>query len=287
MRDRYGDRNWEDDRYAGWTQERGGEYERSGQPFDQVNRGYGPEFGTGYGEGGYYGQGRRDVGRGFGQGYEGRGRFGPQGYYGQGGYGQGRFGGQGSWQQAQGYGQGGWQQGQEDWDQGQYGPQAQYGGPGYGQGGWQHGQSYGQPGYGPAQFGRGGFEHGRYGQMGRWGQAQGPFRGAGPKGYARSDDRIREDVSDRLEDHDELDAHEIEVKVSEGIVSLSGTVPDRSMKRMAEDIAESCQGVRDVRNELRLEGHEHDEPMWRGSSKQAMAQSSTARQRSTATAGRP
>ncbi|MGH1560504.1 BON domain-containing protein [Caulobacter segnis] len=55
-------------------------------------------------------------------------------------------------------------------------------------------------------------------------QADGEHRGRGPKGYRRSDERIREDVSDRLTDDSWLDAHGVEVSVSDGDVTLSGTV---------------------------------------------------------------
>src|SRR4051812_40409850 len=72
--------------------------------------------------------------------------------------------------------------------------------------------------------------------------------GRGPKGYRRADERIEEDVNEALTDSPDLDASEIEVKVSNGEVTLSGTVTERSAKRMAEDIAERCSGVKDVRN---------------------------------------
>lgn len=81
----------------------------------------------------------------------------------------------------------------------------------------------------------------------------GEHRGRGPKGYARSDDRIRDDVSDRLTDDPYVDASDIEVLVSGGEVTLSGTVPIRDWKRRAEDIAESVGGVRHVQNNLRVE----------------------------------
>lgn len=81
---------------------------------------------------------------------------------------------------------------------------------------------------------------------------QGSHRGRGPAGYNRSDDRIKEDVSDALTDHEDVDATEIEVTVKSGEVTLSGTVEARYMKRLAEDIAERVRGVRDVRNELRV-----------------------------------
>jgi hypothetical protein len=76
--------------------------------------------------------------------------------------------------------------------------------------------------------------------------------GRGPKGYRRSDERIREDVSDRLMWDPDVDASEIEVMVSQGVVTLTGVVEDRSAKRAAEDIAEEVLGVDDVRNELKV-----------------------------------
>lgn len=84
----------------------------------------------------------------------------------------------------------------------------------------------------------------------------GEHRGKGPKGYTRSDDRIREDVHDRLADDPYVDASDIEVKVENGNVVLTGNVPDRDQKRRAEDIIESVSGVRDVENRVHVH-HEH------------------------------
>ncbi|HEX8114131.1 MAG TPA: BON domain-containing protein [Kofleriaceae bacterium] len=80
----------------------------------------------------------------------------------------------------------------------------------------------------------------------------GPHRGKGPAGYQRSDERIRELVCESLTDDDEIDASHIEVGVSHGEVTLSGTVEDRRIKRAAEDCAYSVSGVRDVQNRLRV-----------------------------------
>jgi osmotically-inducible protein OsmY len=77
--------------------------------------------------------------------------------------------------------------------------------------------------------------------------------GRGPKGYQRSDDRLREDVSDMLMADDQLDASEIEVQVKNGEVTLTGTVEDRWAKRRAEDLAEQAMGVRDVMNQIRVQ----------------------------------
>jgi hypothetical protein len=78
------------------------------------------------------------------------------------------------------------------------------------------------------------------------------YRGRGPKGYRRPDDRIREDICVRLTDHPEIDASEIEIHVANGEVRLTGTVEDRQTKRLAERVAEDVPGVVDVHNQLRL-----------------------------------
>ena len=88
---------------------------------------------------------------------------------------------------------------------------------------------------------------------GSFGQNQGRHTGRGPKGYQRSDERIREDINERLTQHPEVDATEIEVQVQNGEVTLTGSVEQRHEKRIAEDIAESVSGVKDVHNQIRLQ----------------------------------
>ena len=146
------------------------------------------------------------------------------------------------------------------------------------------GSSYGRGSYG-SRFGRGDYERG-YGnreeyrnrageERGWWDRASdevsswfgdeeaerrrlmdeqraGQHRGRGPRGYRRSDDRIEEDVNDRLSDHEYLDASDVEVSVDNSEVTLSGTVNGRYEKRLAEDIAESVSGVTHVQNNLRV-----------------------------------
>ena len=85
------------------------------------------------------------------------------------------------------------------------------------------------------------------------------YAGRGPKGYRRSDERIREEISDRLMEHDELDASDIEVSVKDGEATLTGTVDSRRSKRLAEDLAERASGVRDVMNQIKVV-----EPGWGG-----------------------
>lgn len=83
-------------------------------------------------------------------------------------------------------------------------------------------------------------------------RVRGGHAGKGPKDYVRSDERIHEDVCDRLSDDDEVDASDIAVSVTDGDVVLQGTVVDRHEKRRAETIAFSVRGVIDVHNRLRV-----------------------------------
>ncbi len=84
-------------------------------------------------------------------------------------------------------------------------------------------------------------------------QKQGPFQGVGPKNYQRSDDRIMEDVCERLTRHGQIDARNIQVNVKDGEVTLEGAVDSRRTKRMAEDVADDVRGVKDVHNRLHVD----------------------------------
>jgi hypothetical protein len=76
------------------------------------------------------------------------------------------------------------------------------------------------------------------------------FLERGPKDWKRPDARIHDDVCSALSRHGELDASDVEVTVEDAEVTLTGTVPERRMKRYAEDVALACAGVRDVHNRL-------------------------------------
>jgi hypothetical protein len=99
--------------------------------------------------------------------------------------------------------------------------------------------------------GYGGIERGYYDEPQR--ATQTSLRGKGPKNYTRSDERIREDVCERLADA-ALDASDIDVKVTDGEVLLEGTVPDRWTERAAQDVACRVRGVKSCHNHLRVEG---------------------------------
>jgi hypothetical protein len=76
------------------------------------------------------------------------------------------------------------------------------------------------------------------------------YSGRGPKNWRRSDERIREDVSEALERDPKIDASEIEVDVKDGVVILKGSVEHRRHKRMSEDVIDMIPGVKDIRNEV-------------------------------------
>jgi osmotically-inducible protein OsmY len=74
----------------------------------------------------------------------------------------------------------------------------------------------------------------------------------GPKGYKRSDERLKEDICEQLMQCTSVDSSEVTIEVQSGKVTLEGTVPERHMKHVIEDIADNCPGVEDVENRVRV-----------------------------------
>jgi len=76
----------------------------------------------------------------------------------------------------------------------------------------------------------------------------------GPKGYQRSDERMKEDISERLYAAYHIDSSEVSVEVRGGKVALEGTVPSRHMKHAIEDLVDECPGVLEIDNRVRVAG---------------------------------
>jgi len=76
--------------------------------------------------------------------------------------------------------------------------------------------------------------------------------GRGPKNWTRSDERITDDVCERLADDPWVDASDIEVVVHHGEIALTGVVDDRQQRMRAARIAESVRGVVDVVNRINV-----------------------------------
>lgn len=104
----------------------------------------------------------------------------------------------------------------------------------------------------PDSFWYGAAERARRGEIDQRSSERDNHQGRGPKNYIRSNERIREDVSDRLTDDPYVDASEIEVHVENGEVSLNGSIENRNQRRRAEMIAEQVSGVTHVQNNLRV-----------------------------------
>ncbi len=77
-------------------------------------------------------------------------------------------------------------------------------------------------------------------------------RNRGPRNWQRSDERIREDVCERLGALDDVDVSDVSVSVEQGTVRLSGTVAQRSDKHRIEDVADDSVGVREIDNRIRV-----------------------------------
>jgi osmotically-inducible protein OsmY len=228
----------------GYGAEANREYRRGFDPYRQsFERGtYGGNYGGNYGERINLGYGDRSFGSSYGQQ-----NFGPAYRNEYGGYGSGGSG---------------------------YGNREQFGGSPYtGQGSspWNQrmnermnenfeGRDFGYQGQGQNYQGQQGqsSSSGNYGQQGMYGRSalrRGQNFGKGPKGYKRSDERIKEEVCDILAESD-IDAREIEVSVKDGEVTLTGMVMDRQLKHLAERLADEVTGVQEIHNQIRVKRSE-------------------------------
>jgi len=77
-------------------------------------------------------------------------------------------------------------------------------------------------------------------------------RNRGPRNWQRSDERIREDICERLSALDDVDVSDVGVAVEQGRATLTGTVRERFHKHWIEDVADDCIGVREVENRIRV-----------------------------------
>jgi hypothetical protein len=75
----------------------------------------------------------------------------------------------------------------------------------------------------------------------------------GPKNYARSDERIRELICERVIQNLFIDVSDVSIEVQNGRVALDGTVPNRQMKHAIEDVVDRCWGVQDIENNIHVQ----------------------------------
>jgi hypothetical protein len=69
----------------------------------------------------------------------------------------------------------------------------------------------------------------------------------------KSDELLATTVHDSLAKDSRVNSMQVRVLVREGIVQLSGTVPRQADRDAAEGIARQVAGVRDVKNEIKVE----------------------------------
>lgn len=79
------------------------------------------------------------------------------------------------------------------------------------------------------------------------------FRGIGPKNYSKSDESIRIEACEILYHSPDIDATGLSVEVQGGNLTLSGVVEERWVKKLAEQLIEGIYGLKDIRNEIRVE----------------------------------
>jgi hypothetical protein len=150
-------------------------------------------------------------------------------------------------------------------------PGRRFGRPSHERGGWgddrSYGSSAGERDYGHPEWtrdrDRGRHERGameRFGDKLREGVRK--LTGKPPKGYRRSDERVRDEVCERIA-RSGVNADAVEVAVSNGEVTLTGFVERRDEKRAIEDLADDVFGVDEVHNHVRVrrEGQPSTQPL--------------------------
>lgn len=258
-----------DDRYGGYM---GGYGRGSSEPYNTYGRGSNEQYERGYGESSGGSTQRYNYPTGF-RSTRNENEYGGGYDYDRGSYGRGRYG---SEENMGRYGRGSeglYSRGESGGYGSNYGARSNYGTGSYrNEGRYDRGEESGRYNRPEDRWDR----YDRGGERGWWDRASDEVaswfgdeeaerrrrmderyehRGRGPKGYKRSDERIKEDVNDRLTDDYRLDASEIDVQVNNGEVVLSGTVNRREEKRRAEDLAESVSGVSNVENRLRVQSY--------------------------------
>ena len=98
-------------------------------------------------------------------------------------------------------------------------------------------------------------------QSPRFAYPPGPHVGKGSKYYRRSDERIVEEIHDRLLMHGGIDPEHIEVTSVHGVVTLTGIVDHRRSRRRVEEVVDTVAGVMEVHNQIELQTQRHTSPI--------------------------
>jgi osmotically-inducible protein OsmY len=80
--------------------------------------------------------------------------------------------------------------------------------------------------------------------------SEGEHKGAAPKSERNTQDPVAERVHDLLTEEPWLDATDIDIAVSGGVVTLTGSAPTAEQVALAGKTAAEAEGVTEVKNEL-------------------------------------
>lgn len=79
-----------------------------------------------------------------------------------------------------------------------------------------------------------------------------PHERHGPKNYRRGDESIVDEIYLRLLTEPSVDSSDVSVEVHHGAATLEGSVPERRMRYVIENIVAAVRGVSDVENRVRV-----------------------------------
>lgn len=89
------------------------------------------------------------------------------------------------------------------------------------------------------------------------------------RAFARSDDRVAEEIDDMLQRHImPVEPEKVDVAVADGVVTLSGTVEARGDAAIVEQLIERMDGVGRVVNDLEWDVDDDQSPHWAGYSRE-------------------
>jgi osmotically-inducible protein OsmY len=84
------------------------------------------------------------------------------------------------------------------------------------------------------------------------GWTTGSVKGRISEGANVSDERLREDICDRLMQMGPVDCTEIDVSVNNGVVQLEGTLPNEDFKQRVLDVVSTVAGTDQIESRLQI-----------------------------------
>ena len=67
-----------------------------------------------------------------------------------------------------------------------------------------------------------------------------------------NDSELKNEIRQRLLTIHEVDSHNFDINVEDGIVRIQGEVPGRHAKRLAEACLSDVEGIRNIENQLKI-----------------------------------